>query len=282
LFPAEVAKATYPGPNRKNGKIVFAAHPTPTASAFDLFSIRADGTKRKRLTRTKAHESEPTFSPRGRVVAYQKGFKKIFRMQADGTRQTFIGEGMSPTFSPDGEVIAFHDDETGEISKMRATDGGDVQPVTPDDDEQAYDPSWGPSNKIAFTECCGSEGNYLWTVRPDGSNQHLVGSGAVQGSAPDWSPGGSKIAYVGYEDDRFVIRVLNADGTNNHVVKGGGERLSFEDVVWSPNGKWLLFVVVDRIDEGDPPHIAVVKKDGTGYHIIPHTAGGLYPIWQPR
>ncbi|HEX8236508.1 MAG TPA: hypothetical protein VF600_11165 [Abditibacteriaceae bacterium] len=138
-------------PNSK--KIVFASgqwKPDPDGGNGDeesrnIFLINVDGTERKQLTTSAQDDSDPTFSPDGRNVAFVRGRyvfngefyreSQIYIMNADGTQQrmlTSIGKNnFAPTFSPDGKQLAFVSDRDGnkEIYVMNA-DGSNQKRLT--------------------------------------------------------------------------------------------------------------------------------------------------------
>ena len=82
----------------------------------------------------------------------------------------------------------------------------------------------------------------VYTINPDGTGRRqLTHVGAAQAAgAPDWSPGGAKIAYESNQTGDYRIWVMNADGS-------GQRRLSddpgFADLnpAWSPDGTRILF-----------------------------------------
>jgi Tol biopolymer transport system component len=278
------AHATYSGKNGVNGKIVYVA--PGVGGNTDIYSIKPDGTHKRQLTHTNANEYAPTFSPLGRIIAFQRG-SNIFRMWANGTSVTLVGPGANPTFSRDGETIGY----TGpgsEIYKMRALDGGGVHQVTdqPNSGAGADEASWGKSGRIAYVQCCpdegpgGNGGETLWEVRPTGASQKTFGGQTIEGWSPDWAPDGSRIVYTGYGPGvAFSLFVIKKDGSNNHMVLAGTNAVDYEDGVWSPSG--TKFLLVARPD-GMTGHLAIVNKNGTGIHKVPHTKGASSPVWQPR
>jgi WD40-like Beta Propeller Repeat len=65
LVLVEVGAA--PAAQLPQGTIVYASSRTGN---FELYSVRADGTRRGQLTRTTADETNPTFSPDGRWILF--------------------------------------------------------------------------------------------------------------------------------------------------------------------------------------------------------------------
>ncbi|MEK6272585.1 MAG: hypothetical protein AABM42_08065 [Actinomycetota bacterium] len=58
----------------------------------EIFSVRANGSHLRRLTRSKANDSFPAFSPNGRLIAFSSdrhraaGSYRLYKMRADGSR----------------------------------------------------------------------------------------------------------------------------------------------------------------------------------------------------
>jgi WD40-like Beta Propeller Repeat len=196
-----------------------------------LFVVNADGTGATPVPNTSGRE-DPTWSPSGDQLAYIfQGGPSIFKINLDGTGETFVGDGgedtLAPSWSPDGSTIAFAA-ESGpppfpcwyDIVTVSAG-GGDVFNVTqcggPTSDLviNLY-PNWSPDGaRIAFAGSC-TDGcaNEIALIDPDGTDRiDLTGAG---GARPAWSPDGSKIAYIAYDgaDPDPGIKVVNADGTN--------------------------------------------------------------------
>jgi Tol biopolymer transport system component len=253
---------------------------------LDIYSIKVDGSHKRRLTRTHANEFFPTLSPLGKVVAFVR-HGNIYRMHPDGSNLREIGPGWHPSFSPDGEKIAFIG-PANEVYKMKALDGSGVTKLTeqPNENAGADEPAWGESGQIAYVQCCpdegpgGTGGDTLWKVNPNGTDQELFGGTTLDGWSPDWSPDGSKLVYTDYDEsiDRSLF-IINQNGTNNHVALSGTNNRDYMDAVWSPDGKRLVFVVQP---DSEYPYLATVKKDGTDFHKIPNTTRASSPVWRPR
>ena len=80
----------------------------------DIFSISGRGGRATRLTRGKADDGEPAWSPDGRFIAFTRagrGVHDVYVMRADGSeprRLTRLDHSAgSPAWSPDGDSIAF-------------------------------------------------------------------------------------------------------------------------------------------------------------------------------
>ncbi|HUG40348.1 MAG TPA: S9 family peptidase [Longimicrobiales bacterium] len=77
----------------------------------------------------------------------------------------------------------------------------------------------------------------LWLMNADGSRQRFL----VDGSAAEWSPDGTRIAYVAEgepEGAQIFVRWMDAEGATSQVTRLT-ERPS--GVAWSPDGEWIAF-----------------------------------------
>jgi Tol biopolymer transport system component len=73
----------------------------------ELYVVNADGTGLKRLTRTEAGESDPTWSPDGRWIAFSRGMSSegrrrhgIYRIRPTGGRRRVVVQGAAAVHSP--------------------------------------------------------------------------------------------------------------------------------------------------------------------------------------
>src|SRR6266545_2027374 len=160
------------------GRIVFSS------GTEDVYTVNADGSGLKRLTRSEDLEFDPTWSPDGRAVAYrhQRDFESpidIFVMDADGSHQRNLTgreelAGWGPDWSADGERIAWN---------------------TATDTTSYFD---------------------LAVIHPDGTGRRVIKPG-VYVEYPAWSPDGRRIAFMSHvaeEGSPYDIFVMNADGTD--------------------------------------------------------------------
>lgn len=164
-------------------------------SATDLYVVRADGRGLRRLTRTAANETEPEWSPEGKVIAFVRSRATsgahiyVVRPQGGAPRRVTSGavEDSSPSWSPDSRQLAFvRDDESLGVSRVFLTtlDGKRPRPLV---DELELDPaatfeagpSWSPDGKrIVFVRGARLYSD-LYIARADGSFLRRMTNNAI-------------------------------------------------------------------------------------------------------
>jgi Tol biopolymer transport system component len=248
----------------------------------------------------------PAWSPDGKRIAFESSEPgrgtDIFVMKADGTGITNLTRTLdlsvafsssSPTWSPDGSQIAFTSQavtESGssyDIFVMNA-DGSAITNVTNSFPANESQPAWSSTGLIAY-----QHGAAIWTMRPDGTSQQDTG---IDGSNPDWSPDGTKLAYSGFgyydpaapccNSTNYDIFVSNADGSDPVNLTSSRGRYFWP--AWSPDGTQITFESTRDADDiycdGSTCNyeIYVIGADGTNLTRLTHNGvADRQPDWQP-
>jgi Tol biopolymer transport system component len=174
-----------------------------------------------------------------------------------------------PAISPDGQWVAAkglcanRDEEHYRVYTARL-DGSGYRYVPPPASGSYSQPAWSPDGrKLAMVRSYGGEYDMsiseVWVMDVEGRNPRLVG----RGTAPSWSPAGEWIAFVAndHRSEESALRIVAPDGSSGREVfrnrargtfeRGWGpqrEGIAFGPLVWSPDGKQLLFP--RRFDDG--------------------------------
>ena len=128
------------------------------------------------------------------------------------------------------------------------------------------------TGRVVFTSV--RDGNLeIYLMDAYGGNQENLTNHPAYDGQPDWSPDGTKIAFVsGRDGDSSQIYVMDADGKNVIRLTEGRETKGHPD--WSPDGRKIAFSVDHRED-----YIAVMDPDGRNREKLVDQAG--FPSWSP-
>lgn len=279
---------------RSGGRIAFASNRDGNT---EIYTMKSDGTDQVRLTNNTGLDYHPVWSPDGRRIAYlsqnDTGFTfSIKVMNADGTNQTAVTnvnygfcvwpwqDEWSVSWAPDGRKLAFQ--ENADIFTVNV-DGSNRVNVT---NHWAMDaePSWSADgSKIVFTSSR-SCWRTMYSMNPDGSNvQALPSDGEFWDTAPEFSPNGTRIAFVVNSSMNMpVLYTANADGTNRTPFEGlGSSSHNRNKPKWSPDGSRIAFQMWEASDSDSEIY---VRNVGLGRLTqITNTDGSNFdPSWQPR
>jgi TolB protein len=168
---------------------------TDSDGASDIFSVRSDGRRLRRLTNSRAIEVSPTWSPDGERIAFvsdRSGSPQIFVMDSDGgntRRLTYDGDyNTRPVWSPDGQWIAYETRLESQFDIWLIDPEGHVNvPLVmhPRSDES---PSWAPNGrKLVFSSTRRGRAD-LYAIDRDGSNLRRLTQSAGNNTSPAWGP----------------------------------------------------------------------------------------------
>lgn len=217
--------------------------------------------------------ANPAFSRTGRVIAFDNG-ASLALVEADGSDLRVLPatsrDDSEPAFSAAGGRIAF---SAGFPPSGSGGDGRSiwirdlVHGTTTLAIRGGVDPAWSSRNWIAYVS---PDAEQIWMARPGGRHARRL----ANGSAPEWSPHGTKLAYV----YRRSIRVLDIATRRSRVVARGEGAV---DLAWSPDGRKLAYT----LDDGG---LWTIDTDGRHAHeLVGGGVGGTYLYvaigvdWQP-
>jgi TolB protein len=272
-------------PDLPEGRIVYTQTREDGTSA--VFLMKPDGTDRRCLIDTAGPDTDPTWSPDGRWVAFiggaDQGDDDVYVVRADGTRlqQLTLTPAVEtePEWSPDGTHIGYTSEEVVDgpttIHVMSRDGTGDHVTVSESADlghPQLQD--WGPDSESLLINAY-EHRTGLWTVRVDGTHpRFLRGGPGDYGSGAVYSPDGRVLVFQADLDGGCIYK---GDAALRHVVRltqGCQEGLALS---WSPDGKWIVWSGGGH----GPSDAYVMAADGSQVHIIADRSDVASVDWQP-
>jgi Tol biopolymer transport system component len=263
--------------------------------------MNADGTQKRRLTRNRAFDAGPVWSPDGRRIAFRSDRDDqtaVYTMRASGEDQKKLTRSTAPqggpAWSPNGARIAFVAYKqplgTGGPTEIRVVDvdGTDERRLTNAGTED-LEPAWSPDgSQIVFTRgflrFSRSDQRYelvrseIWRVNADGTNARRLTRArkGIADSFPAWSPDGRRIAFV---SDRSGNREIYAMDRNGRALRQL-TRARGEDrwPAWAPHGQRIAFVS----NRAGNDELFVVNADGSHLRRLTRSPRvDDQPVWRP-
>ena len=178
---------------------------------FDIFVMNADGSGVRQLTRGPERDTNASWSPDARFVAFARersehSMPSIWIVRADGTDAHRVTDGIAAAWSPNGRRLAVG----GLRLRIMRPDGTGAKTVVSLPSEAA---AWSrDGRRVLFTAFRGDNAD-VYTVRPDGTGLRRVTRRRGEDFAADFSPDGRKILFTSDRVGWRQVYVMNADGS---------------------------------------------------------------------
>ena len=246
-------------------KIAFASN---QSGIYQIWTMDADGSGRKRLTDLKAPCTMPKWSP-------------------DGSKIAFISQVMSTEGIACIEIFVMNSDGSGlqQLTYIPDRPAQAGQGAAPDETADWNSvPAWSPDgSKIIFAS--NRDGNpvtpILYTMNADGSGQKKLGLFAeVDGADPDWSEANNKIVFTRGTAAKRDIWVMDG-GSPFPLLTAKKLTDNIDDntsPAWSPDGKQIAF----NSDSNNNPNVFIMNADGSNVHRLTQDKSATgFPAWRP-
>ena len=241
----------------------------PTQSA--LWTIPVGGGTPKPVTRERANDWNPVWSPDGKYLYFssdRRGSMNLWRLPIDESSGEPRGEPEAitapapylahPSLSADGKHIAFTSAlVTANIQRLTLDSSGAVrgEPVWVTTGSLRWsNPEPSPDgNWVAMYSLVQPEG-HLFLVHPDGTAMRQLTSDSAIDRMPHWSPDGNWVACFSNRSGPVELWRVRPDGSDLQQITEGGAAYS----AWAPDGSRIATVTRP---EGSPSESRVIIFD---------------------
>ena len=243
-----------------DGRIYFASM---MSGNDEIWSVNADGSRRRQITNNLSDESVPVVSPDNNSIFFlsnKTGAAHVWRMNADGSDQTQLTEkeGGAPLFvSPGGEWVYYRHSLTSKLWRVSTKGGGEQIVLDKAKSRFAFSPD---GTQVAYAERQGDERVLMIAALADGQIVKTIRLADPKTIPLDlvWMPDGKNLAYISchreLRNNILWLHPIDDSGAARQVAALGDEELGGFGLAVSPDGKTFA------ITQGKWLHDAVLLK----------------------
>ena len=257
---------------------------------WDLYTVKADGTGLKQITKNNVDDWSGVYSPDGTKIAFDAKHGNaegdIFVVDSDGENlknlTSSFSEDAFATWSPDGNQIVFERkiNDTYRLHIMNS-DGSKVRLLNEVNTGGWSIPAWSPiGSKIAFSGWMDGDTEIYILDTQDNSITQITENEGIGDAWPTWSPDGKKIAYLSNSDGDIELFTMDPDGSNKEQITQNDWNEA--EPAWSRDGKRIA---VTRHGDGvnslglSQSELFLIALDGS--ETLGPITVGEQPNWKP-
>jgi TolB protein len=236
---------------------------------FDIWTMRPDGSRLRKLTKNRLEDRCPSWSPNGRWIAYTRRgvhLPDLYVMRRDGSGVRRVaklrGTETCPTWSRDGKRLVFTRFDTSSPDVFTiGINGRGLRRLTKLHDAWEIAAS-ARTGRIAY-ECRypPETGGNICTMRADGGDRRrLTNSVPTETySHPAWSRDAGRLVFTDNREGNDDVFTMSASGSG--VVRITRTGTNEADPDWSPDGRRLVWAGAGA---RGLPDLFVANADGSG------------------
>lgn len=256
-----------------------------TASLRRGVNTTEAATALEQVTHSDANELDPAVSPDATAIAYEQAATpdatphvEVMSLAKSGPRVEYSSKeasGIQPAWMPDGSGIVFVSSAGGSQRLVQTFAGGlgqsDFLGDVGNPELPAAWPALAPDGKtlamsLGDVELFENGWRRARPIRAALAVSDLRGSALAvlgEGTDPVFSPDGTRIAFVRYEQGHAHLFVANADGTGARSITDGLDDDAGPS--FSPDGRFIVYCSSHRTEHPwVESNLFVVRDDGSG------------------
>jgi Tol biopolymer transport system component len=243
---------------------IFASAPKTEKIAFtsnrdgnnEIYIMNPDGTEQMNLTKHKASDAQPAWSPTGKQILFassRDGLSDLYLMDADGTNVRKVFKDLklrsAPAWSPDGKQISYTRNDGARELFVASLNEKNEEPIASVGRFDGYSNWSADGTKIVFDAPL-RQGNTSSRIHifdlATRQQEVLLGQVLLTSmNAPVWSPSSDKIVFTWFDGGNSSIYIMNHDGGNPERIVEPLAGFSTDNPDWSPNGNALVYEQYD-------------------------------------
>ncbi len=258
--PALRGPSSSPAAWLPDGRVIYAARTSPSATTYDLWTVAVDSDTGER-------RGEPSA-----LTNWERGMPEFLSISADGKRLIYDSR---------------RDDDVLFVGDLRAPDKKLQSRRLTADEWTSYPGDWARDGSSVFFESRRGGRWVIAKVAPDSGASEVVLSGAASYYSPALSPDGTRLLFSEKTDQpdpaRRLMSMPIGGGARSAIVQGRytyhcGHSASAGCVIGDIQGKELVFFRLDPIKgkgeeiqrvNADPYAVWALSPDGTKIAIAP-------------